>query len=103
MRLKSFTDYGLRVLMRLLQCDVTGLFQPTMEPRAISINAVVRVHEARPGLGKCSQNALDDCTLQLGYRTNGQLPNARDAFLAEPESSTLVDYTYTPRAAVSTA
>lgn len=26
MRLKSFTNYGLRVLMRLLQCDATGRF-----------------------------------------------------------------------------
>ena len=79
MRLTTYTDYTLRVLIRLLK-----------EPREINVGEIVRRTEPDFDLVPCF-NTSDACVIEPDCILKGALDQARRAFLAMLDCCTLAD------------
>ncbi|MGE0580761.1 MAG: Rrf2 family transcriptional regulator [Steroidobacteraceae bacterium] len=129
MRLAAFTDYGLRVLMRLadspdepstttriaeefripynhlakvVQDLARGGFVTTQRgtgggirlarpPGSIGLGEVVRYLEQRYALAECFRSDGGQCLLTPGCRLKSRLAQAREAFLADLDRSSVAD------------
>lgn len=134
MRLTAFTDYGLRILMRLsgtpdrlfttdeiaeefgisrnhlakvvqdlaragfirTQRGVGGGFKLAIPPASISLGAVVRQLEQRQPLVECFRTDGGNCSLVPRCRLKSRLADAREAFLAELDRTSLAECVYVP-------
>ncbi len=129
MRLTAFTDFGLRILMRLAgapekmfttgelatELDISrnhlakvvqdlaragyietrrgagGGFRLAMPAGSITLGRVVRFLEQQSPLVECFRSDGGSCTLTPHCRLKSRLAGARDAFLAELDSTTLAE------------
>jgi Rrf2 family transcriptional regulator, nitric oxide-sensitive transcriptional repressor len=139
LRLTSFTDYGLRTLMRLAgepgrnftteeiarefaisrhhltkvvlalgragfivtQRGSGGGFRLAQDPAALTLGTVVRALEEGQALVDCFRADGGDCVLLPACGLKPRLAQAREAFLAELDRTTLADCRYRPPVSVA--
>lgn len=90
MPLTAFTDYGLRILMRLASAPA-GILSSAELARELGLGYLVRLLEADQALVACLAAGDAACCISDRCRLQGRLRAAERAFLADLDRSSLAD------------